>query len=56
MYLSPTEALCLVRKGVDANMIKAITVRGARTHNLKNISVAIPRNTLTVITGLSGSG
>src|ERR1700692_4815554 len=33
-----------------------ITVRGARQHNLKNISIEIPRNTLTVITGLSGSG
>jgi excinuclease ABC subunit A len=33
-----------------------ITVRGARQHNLKNINVEIPRNTLTVITGLSGSG
>jgi len=33
-----------------------ITIRGARTHNLKNISLEIPRNTLTVITGLSGSG
>ncbi len=36
--------------------ISSITVRGARQHNLKNISVQIPRNTLTVITGLSGSG
>jgi excinuclease ABC subunit A len=33
-----------------------ITVRGARAHNLKNVDVAIPRDSLTVITGLSGSG
>src|SRR5437879_5955192 len=36
--------------------IERITVRGARQHNLKNINIEIPRNKLTVITGLSGSG
>ncbi|WP_374500558.1 excinuclease ABC subunit UvrA [Zoogloea sp.] len=36
--------------------MEAIRIRGARTHNLKNIALDIPRNKLTVITGLSGSG
>ena len=44
-------ALPEARKGITH-----ITVRGARQHNLRNVSVSIPRNTLTVVTGLSGSG
>ena len=35
---------------------KKINVWGARMHNLKNVDVEIPRGSLTVITGLSGSG
>ena len=34
----------------------AISIRGARIHNLKNVNVSLPRNKLVVITGLSGSG
>ena len=36
--------------------MKFIEIKGAKAHNLKNISLKIPRDKLTVITGLSGSG
>jgi len=36
--------------------MKDIIIKGARQHNLKNISVTIPRDLLVVITGVSGSG
>ncbi|WP_301116464.1 excinuclease ABC subunit UvrA [Pusillimonas sp. (ex Stolz et al. 2005)] len=36
--------------------MEAIRIRGARTHNLKNVSVDLPRHKLVVVTGLSGSG
>src|SRR3990167_4807349 len=37
-------------------MIDKITIRGAREHNLKNIDLELPKNSLVVITGISGSG
>jgi len=43
------------KKGADANGDKII-VKGARTHNLKNITVEMPRNRMIAVTGLSGSG
>ena len=36
--------------------LETINIRGARQHNLKNITLEIPRNSFVVITGLSGSG
>src|SRR5262245_13554643 len=42
--------------GPQAPGAEAIRIRGARTHNLKNVSLDLPRNRLVVMTGLSGSG
>src|SRR5678816_1933602 len=40
----------------QCHLLKSISVHGARQHNLRNVDVTIPRQSLTVVTGLSGSG
>ncbi|MEA2715453.1 MAG: excinuclease subunit [Candidatus Parcubacteria bacterium] len=45
-----------VSRGVSAKSDDKIIVKGARTHNLKNITVEMPRNAMIAITGISGSG
>src|SRR5579864_6899601 len=46
----------LISRSKNKKLMDKIKVVGARTHNLKNITVEIPKNQVTVITGLSGSG
>jgi excinuclease ABC subunit A len=51
--MAVSESIKAKQKAVES---EAIVVRGARTHNLKNIDFEIPHNALTVVTGVSGSG
>ncbi len=48
--------LTQVEKAMDLTKLDQIVIKGARQHNLKNISLNIPKNRLVVITGVSGSG
>ena len=50
------EVLKAKQRQQSASSLRAITIRGAREHNLKNIDVEIPRDRLVVFTGLTGSG
>jgi excinuclease ABC subunit A len=59
MKQDPSSALAFPREQMDEHTGAGagfIRIRGARTHNLKNIDLDLPRNRLIVITGLSGSG
>ncbi len=55
LYYYSRDILCFFLTPLVANM-HTISIRGARTHNLKNLDLDLPRDKLIVITGLSGSG
>jgi excinuclease ABC subunit A len=50
------EVIKAKRQQTAGSGLRAITIRGAREHNLKNVDLEIPRDKLVVFTGLSGSG
>ena len=55
-FMAPKKPEKKTKVGWERPKGEKIIIRGARTHNLKNIDLEIPRNAMTVFTGLSGSG
>ncbi|MCI0708253.1 MAG: excinuclease ABC subunit UvrA [Ignavibacteriae bacterium] len=53
---TPRTALKPINRPANGKKLTDIVIRGARVHNLKNISLQLPRNKLIVVTGVSGSG
>ena len=51
-----TKTIGKKRKDITTQAVDGIFIKGARTHNLKDVTVTIPRNKLVVVTGVSGSG
>ena len=57
MATTPKKTKETAESGFESKLTgEKITIKGARTHNLKNVSVELPRNKMVVFTGLSGSG
>src|SRR5580658_6843271 len=54
--VAPATEAIVTAPATGSSLMQFIRVRGAREHNLKNIEVDLPRDSLVVITGLSGSG
>ena len=56
MSSKPITSKPITSKPTKTGMRTTIAVHGARVHNLKNVTIEIPRDKLIVVTGLSGSG
>jgi excinuclease ABC subunit A len=56
LYMTTTKSINKKTAPVTPKKIDGIFIKGARVHNLKNVTVTIPRNQLVVVTGVSGSG